>query len=155
MDTKIFCTQCHQSFAGDPTEVDEPQILIPERYSTLIRKMLEIKLLTRSQQFVGQSALRQRHDTYTWKSLLDLWEAHARKHTLPSVAGDCATFVSHPDDDTEGQSAELGRASLSYVRAVDELRRGGELKVLPDGKILYAPQEDPPRKPPKPRLKLV
>jgi hypothetical protein len=135
MDTKIFCTQCSQSFPGDPTEVDEPQILIPERYSTLIRKLLEIKLMDRSR--FGRE-----HDIYTWNSLLSLWEAHATKHKMPSVAGDCVTLVSHPDNDTaEGlAAAELGRASLSYVRAVDELRREGQLTVLPDGKILYVQQ---------------
>jgi hypothetical protein len=146
--TTIFCTQCNQVFPGDPTEIDEEQILVPQRYSAFIYQVLLIKLHDRSQ--------RDGIGVYTWNSLLTLWETHAKRFNLPSVTGDCVTFVNHPDDTSEGQSAELGRASLSYVRAVDELRREDVLKVLPDGKILYGQQDSGgPRKPPKPRLKLV
>ncbi len=143
MTTTIHCTQCSQTFPGDETEIDEEQILIPERYSTLIRRGLSIQLMIRNQEYRGPSERRDEFNTFTWESLLANRSAHATKHKLPSVAGDCVTFVNRDHNDEEtGDDVVLGRASLSYVRAIEQLRREGEFAAFSAGRILYLPHGD-------------
>jgi hypothetical protein len=145
--TTIFCTQCSRTFPGSETDVDEEQILVPERYSTLIRRFFQNVLNIRDQEYKGPKGQRDAHNTFTWESLLELWEPHAAKHKLPSVTGGCATFINRAHDDPESdQDEELGRASLSYVRAVDTMRNGAELVAFPGGEILYLPATDERRK---------
>jgi hypothetical protein len=145
--TTITCTQCNRILPGNETDVDEEQILVPERYSTIIRRFLQNTLSSRDTEYQGPKGQRDAHNTFTWESLLDLWGGHAAQHKLPTVAGERMTFINRAHDDPESdQDEELGSASLSYVRAVDEMRNNAELVAFPGGEILYLPHGDERRK---------
>jgi hypothetical protein len=108
-------------------------VLVAEHYSRTIARFLENSLITRDHQYTASLGItREMFNTFAWCELRHRTELWAQKHGHPSVMGDYAFVVKNE----AGADVELGRASYSYVAALESLMSEGVI-VPVDNTLVY------------------